>query len=116
LRSVLAGAAFPDAHPDDRHGGRRRPPAADLARGSAVGSARLLPPRDGTVAAERPGLVRRLVLEDVGILQPRPAAMPPRPEGTLPLDWRVVEQVRPEIDDPDAAGATSSPGSRHPRW
>jgi pimeloyl-ACP methyl ester carboxylesterase len=54
-----------------------------------------------TVAAEQPGLVRRLVLEDVGILQPRPAVMPPRPAGTLPFDWRVVEQVRPEIDDPD---------------
>jgi pimeloyl-ACP methyl ester carboxylesterase len=53
------------------------------------------------VAAEQPSLVRRLVLEDVGILQPRPAAMPPRPEGVLPFDWRVVEQVRPEIDDPD---------------
>ena len=53
------------------------------------------------VAAEQPGLVRRLVLEDVGILHPRPAAPPPRPEGTLPFDWRVVEQVRPEIDDPD---------------
>jgi pimeloyl-ACP methyl ester carboxylesterase len=54
-----------------------------------------------TVAAEQPALVRRLVLEDVGILRPRPAAMPPRPEGVLPFDWRVVEQVRPEIDDPD---------------
>jgi len=53
------------------------------------------------VAAEQPALVRRLVLEDVGILQRRPAVMPPRPEGALPFDWRVVEQVRPEIDDPD---------------
>jgi pimeloyl-ACP methyl ester carboxylesterase len=31
----------------------------------------------------------------------RPAAAPPRPPGALPFDWRVVEQVRPEIDDPD---------------
>ena len=24
-----------------------------------------------------------------------------RPEGELDFDWRVVEQVRPEVDDPD---------------
>ena len=53
------------------------------------------------VAAEHPELVRRLVLEDVGVPHTRPAAPPPRPEGDLPFDWRVVEQVRPEIDDPD---------------
>lgn len=53
------------------------------------------------VASAHPELVRRLVLEDVGLLHPRPAAPPSRPAGTLPFDWRVVEQVRPEIDDPD---------------
>ena len=53
------------------------------------------------VAAARPHLVRRLVLEDVGVPHPRPAAPPIRPAGDLPFDWRVVEQVRPEIDDPD---------------
>jgi pimeloyl-ACP methyl ester carboxylesterase len=53
------------------------------------------------VASEHSGLVRRLVLEDVGVPHPRPAATPPRPAGVLPFDWRVVEQVRPEIDDPD---------------
>jgi pimeloyl-ACP methyl ester carboxylesterase len=53
------------------------------------------------VVAESPGLVRRLVLEDVGVPHARPAAPPTRPEGDLPFDWRVVEQVRPEIDDPD---------------
>ena len=53
------------------------------------------------VAAEHPELVRRLVLEDVGVPHARPAAPPSRPEGDLPFDWRVVEQVRPEIDDPD---------------
>jgi pimeloyl-ACP methyl ester carboxylesterase len=53
------------------------------------------------VAAQRPGLVRRLVLEDVGIPHPRPPATPTRPDGELDLDWAVVEQVRPEIDDPD---------------
>jgi len=54
-----------------------------------------------TVASAHPELLRRLVLEDVGLLRPRPAAMPARPDGVLPFDWRMVEQVRPEIDDPD---------------
>jgi len=45
--------------------------------------------------------VRRLVLEDVGVPHPRTPANPPRPEGELPFDWKVVEQVRPEIDHPD---------------
>jgi len=55
------------------------------------------------VAVRRPGRVRRLVLEDVGVPHPRPPAAPTRPEGSLPFDWAVVEQVRPEIDDPDPA-------------
>lgn len=53
------------------------------------------------VAAANPELVSRLVLEDVGVPHPRPPAPPSRPEGVLPFDWRLVEQVRPEIDDPD---------------
>jgi len=53
------------------------------------------------VASAHPELVHRLVLEDVGVPHARPAAAPPRPAGVLPFDWRVVEQVRPEIDDPD---------------
>jgi esterase len=52
-------------------------------------------------AARRPDLVRRLVLEDVGLPRPRTPAPPARPSGDLPFDWAVVEQVRPEIDDPD---------------
>ena len=57
----------------------------------------------GCRVAARPGAgVRRLVLEDVGVLYPRRAAAPPRPEGELDFDWAVVEQVRPEIDDPAA--------------
>jgi pimeloyl-ACP methyl ester carboxylesterase len=55
------------------------------------------------VAAAAPQRVRRLVLEDVGMPHPRPADPPARPEGELAFDWRVVEQVRPEIDDPDPA-------------
>ena len=54
------------------------------------------------VAAARPGRVRRLVLEDVGLPRPRPADPPERPEGDLPFDWAVVEQVRPEVDTPAA--------------
>lgn len=44
--------------------------------------------------------VRRLVLEDVGLLRPRVPTTPERPSGALPFDWAVVEQVRPEIDTP----------------
>ncbi|MET7878352.1 alpha/beta fold hydrolase [Micromonospora profundi] len=57
------------------------------------------------VAAERPLLVRKLVLEDIGFLHPRPPALPERPAGDLPFDWRMVEQVRPQIDDPDPGWA-----------
>ena len=53
------------------------------------------------VASAHPELVHRLVLEEVGVPHPRPVTVPPRPPGTLAFDWRVVEQVRPEIDDPD---------------
>lgn len=62
------------------------------------------------VAAANPELVRRLVLEDVGLLKPRPADPQPKPAGVLPFDWRVVEQVRPEIDnfDPGWAGLVAS--------
>ncbi|MEV6693620.1 alpha/beta hydrolase [Micromonospora sp. NPDC051196] len=51
-------------------------------------------------AAAGPRRIRRLVLEDIGFPYPRPPAPPERPAGELPFDWRVVEQVRPEIDDP----------------
>ena len=44
--------------------------------------------------------VRRLVLEDVGLMRPRTPTTPERPNGTLLFDWAVVEQVRPEIDTP----------------
>jgi pimeloyl-ACP methyl ester carboxylesterase len=57
------------------------------------------------VAAERQGHVRKLVLEDIGFPHPRPPGLPDRPAGDLPFDWHVVEQVRPEIDAPDAGWA-----------
>jgi pimeloyl-ACP methyl ester carboxylesterase len=52
------------------------------------------------VAARDAHLLCRLVLEDVGVPHPREPDPPPRPAGVLPFDWRVVEQVRPEIDHP----------------
>lgn len=57
------------------------------------------------VATRCPDQVRRLVLEDVGLLKPRPADPPAKPDGILAFDWRVVEQVRPEIDNFDPAWA-----------
>ncbi len=51
-------------------------------------------------AAAAPERVRRLVLEDVGLLRPRVAAPPARLAGELRFDWRIVEQVRPQIDAP----------------
>ncbi len=53
------------------------------------------------VVASEQARVRRLVLEDTGVPHPRPAATPARPAGPLSFDWAVVEQVRPEIDEPD---------------
>lgn len=52
------------------------------------------------VAAARPDLVHRLVLEDVGVLHDRPITPPARPPGELDFDWAMVEQIRPEIDRP----------------
>lgn len=52
------------------------------------------------VAAEHPGMLRRLILEDVGMPHRRAPDPPSHPAGGLSFDWRVVEQVRPEIDSP----------------
>ncbi|MEV1287655.1 alpha/beta hydrolase [Micromonospora sp. NPDC049679] len=57
------------------------------------------------VASERQRHIRKLVLEDIAFPHPRPPGLPDRPAGDLPFDWRVVEQVRPEIDDPDPGWA-----------
>ena len=53
------------------------------------------------LAAERPGRVGTLVLEDVPL--PVPRVPPPlvRPEGPLSFDWAMVEAIRPQIDEPD---------------
>lgn len=59
----------------------------------------------GLVAVACPDRVRRLVLEDVGLLHARPADPPAKPEGELAFDWAVVEQVRPEIDNFDPGWA-----------
>ncbi|WP_347813834.1 alpha/beta hydrolase [Allobranchiibius sp. GilTou38] len=53
------------------------------------------------VAAGTP--IRRLVLEDVGVLHPRDPTAPTRPEGRLDFDWEMVQQIRPEIDAPDTS-------------
>lgn len=55
------------------------------------------------LAAHRPDLVHRLVLEDVGVLRPRRPSPPSRPPGRLAYDWDVVAAVRRQLDDPDPA-------------
>jgi pimeloyl-ACP methyl ester carboxylesterase len=54
------------------------------------------------VTAAQQARVRRLVLEDVGMPHPRTPQAPARPAGPLSFDWAVVEQIRPEIDEPDS--------------
>jgi pimeloyl-ACP methyl ester carboxylesterase len=54
------------------------------------------------VTAGEQARVRRLVLEDVGMPHPRPPQTPARPAGPLSFDWAVVDQIRPEIDEPDS--------------
>jgi pimeloyl-ACP methyl ester carboxylesterase len=53
------------------------------------------------VAASGAARVGRLVLEETGVPHPRSAQPPARPAGPLSFDWAVVEQIRPEIDEPD---------------
>lgn len=52
------------------------------------------------VAAATNSGIRRLVLEDIGMLYPRERPPATAPDGPLSFDWQVVEQVRPEIDHP----------------
>ena len=67
-----------------------------------------------TVAFSRPELIARLVLEDIGLLRSRPPALPARPDGVLSFDWRMVEQVRREIDNPDPGWAQVMAGIQAP--
>lgn len=52
------------------------------------------------VAAARPGLVRRLVVEDACPPYPRDATMPERPDGQLAFDWDLVAPLRAQLNDP----------------
>lgn len=47
--------------------------------------------------------ISRLVLEDVGLPHPRAPGSPAKPDGPLDFDWAMVEQIRPQIDQPDPA-------------
>lgn len=85
-------------------------PAVDLVGHSLGGLVAL------RVAAERPGRVRRLVLEDVGMPHPRAPSPPSRPPGELAFDWAVVEQVRPRSTTPTRDGASSCRRSSRPPW
>lgn len=52
------------------------------------------------VAAERPGSVGRLVLEDVPLPRPRVPTPPTRPDGPLAFDWEMVLALRKQLDTP----------------
>lgn len=57
------------------------------------------------VAAERPELVRRLVLVEAppARLTPTPAEVPPRPDEPTPFDWEVVSPIRHQARAVDPA-------------
>ena len=57
------------------------------------------------VAAAEPSRVRLLVLEAPSPPLPAmpPREVPPRPDGTLFFDWRVVEAITKQRNDPDFA-------------
>jgi pimeloyl-ACP methyl ester carboxylesterase len=57
------------------------------------------------VAAAEPKHVRRLVLEEPPPPLPAkpPRQVPPRPDGTLSFDWRVLEAITKQRNDPDPA-------------
>jgi 3-oxoadipate enol-lactonase len=55
------------------------------------------------LAREHPGRASTLVLEDVGVLTPRPATGPARPGGELGFDWDMVLAIRRQLSDPDPA-------------
>jgi pimeloyl-ACP methyl ester carboxylesterase len=55
------------------------------------------------LAQARPERVRALILEDIGVIEPRPSEVPGRPAGELPFDWAMVLAIRRQIDSPDPA-------------
>ncbi len=52
------------------------------------------------VAAARPGLVRRLVVEDACPPYPRDATVPDRPASDLAFDWDLVARLRAQLNAP----------------
>lgn len=52
------------------------------------------------VASVRPGLVRRLVVEDACPPYPRDGTVPDRPVGDLAFDWNLVAPLRAQLNDP----------------
>jgi len=55
------------------------------------------------LARAHPERVSTLVLEDVGVLTPRPPADPARPAGELGFDWDMVLAIRRQLENPDPA-------------
>jgi 3-oxoadipate enol-lactonase len=55
------------------------------------------------LAREHPGRASTLVLEDVGVLTPRPATGSARPGGELGCDRDMVLAIRRQLSDPDPA-------------
>ncbi|MCT9930867.1 alpha/beta hydrolase [Planotetraspora sp. A-T 1434] len=55
------------------------------------------------IAEEHPGLVDRLVLEDVPAPHPAGVSLPDRPESPLSFDWAMVEQTTHQRNHPDPA-------------
>jgi pimeloyl-ACP methyl ester carboxylesterase len=54
------------------------------------------------LAEMRPGLVSRLIVEDVAPPFPsEPRAVPDRPDGPLPFDWAMLTRVIEQMNDPD---------------
>jgi len=54
-------------------------------------------------AAARPGLISRLIIEDVPPPFPRPRAIPERPTGALDFDWPVVPAIISQVNRGDPA-------------
>lgn len=52
-------------------------------------------------AARHPERVTALIVEDAGLLYPRPRIALQRPDGELRFDWNAVLALRSQIDEPD---------------